>query len=205
MTNSMNNALKETIADVQSRTAVLETTTVMANQVAFDLENRDVMGLLSYLRSIGWRQLSMLTCVDWIAEGQFQLVYILMNWDNGVRIQVRTRIDREDPKFQTATHIYPGAKYYERDVHEFFGVVFEGNDDALKQLFLENWDDIPPLRKDFDSRAYSDRKYAKREYKKDYVRHDLDTLDKKYCDRFAASAKEGPADSTDIEKAGEKA
>lgn len=36
----------------------------------------------------------------------------------------------------------------------------------MKQLFLEMWDDIPPLRKDFISREYSDKKYAKREYKK---------------------------------------
>lgn len=168
--NSTNKALNELVADIQSRFDVQATTIVMDNQVAFDVTNEDTLTALSYLRNAGWRQLSILTCVDWIAEGQFQLVYILMNWDNGVRIQVRTRIERENPKFYTATKIYPGAQYYERDVHEFFGVVFEGNDEALKQLFLENWDDIPPLRKDFNAREYSDRKYAKRTYKNDFSR-----------------------------------
>jgi len=110
----------------------------------------------------------MLTCVDWIEENEFQLVYLLMNWELGVRLQVRTRIDRDNPVFTTVTNIYPGAKYYERDVHEFFGVEFEGNPDSYKQLFLENWDDMPPLRKDFDPVAYSDRKFPKREYKKDF-------------------------------------
>jgi len=33
---------------------------------------------------------------------------------------------------------------------------------------LENWDDKPPLRKDFNSQEYSDRKYTSREYTKDY-------------------------------------
>jgi NADH-quinone oxidoreductase subunit C len=47
-------------------------------------------------------------------------------------------------------------------------VEFEGNEMSYKQLFLENWDDMPPLRKDFDSKAYSDRKYPVREYKKDF-------------------------------------
>lgn len=169
MMNSTNKALNDTITDVQRRFNTLETTIVMENQVAFDMSNEETLTALSYLRNDGWRQLSMLTCVDWIADSQFQLVYILMNWENGIRIQVRTRIDREDPKFYTATKIYPGAQYYERDVHEFFGVVFEGNDDALKQLFLENWDDIPPLRKDFIAREYSDRKYEKRKYKKDFA------------------------------------
>ena len=176
MTNSTNSkhgikgneALRAILGKVKDRYDVLNVDIVMDNQVSLDLGKDDIHSLLTFLRGEGWRQLSMLTCVDWIAEGEFQLVYILMNWDNPVRIQVRTRIVRDDPKFLTVTNIYPGAKYYERDVHEFFGVVFEGNDDALKQLFLENWDDIPPLRKDFDSRAYSDRKYAKREYKKDF-------------------------------------
>lgn len=183
MTNSTNSkhgikgnaALQTILAKTKDRYEVLNVDIVMENQVSLDIEKGDVHSLLSFLRAEGWRQLSMLTCVDWIAEGEFQLVYILMNWDIPVRIQVRTRIVRDDPKFLTITNIYPGAKYYERDVHEFFGVVFEGNDDALKQLFLENWDDIPPLRKDFDSRAYSDRKYAKRAYKKDFGQEQTDS------------------------------
>lgn len=169
MTNSTNNAMKAMMANVKARYKVVDTTIVMNNQVAFDVTNEDVLSLLNYLKLEGWTQLSMLTCVDWIKEGQFQLVYILMNWENGVRIQVRSRIPRVNPSFMTVTNIYPGAQYYERDVHEFFGVVFEGNDDALKQLFLENWDDMPPLRKDFNARAYSDKKYDKRVYKKDFT------------------------------------
>ncbi len=176
MTNSTNSpygikgneALEAMLSEVKGRYNVTNVDIVVENQVSLDMENGDVHSILTYLRNTGWRQLSMLTCVDWIADGQFQLVYILMNWENGVRIQVRTRIDRNDPKFLTVTNIYPGAKYYERDVHEFFGVVFEGNPDSMKQLFLEMWDDIPPLRKDFISREYSDKKYAKREYKKDF-------------------------------------
>lgn len=168
MTNSTNKAVNDMIAAVKDRFKVIDTTIVMNNQVAFDVNNEDVLSLLNYLKLDGWTQLSILTCVDWIKEGQFQLVYILMNWEKGVRIQVRTRIPREKASFMTVTNIYPGAQYYERDVHEFFGVVFEGNEDALKQLFLENWDDMPPLRKDFNSRAYSDKKYEKRHYKKDF-------------------------------------
>jgi NADH-quinone oxidoreductase subunit C len=60
--------------------------------------------------------------------------------------------------------IFPGCKYYEREVHEFFGIKFPGNPDYHKQLILEAWDDMPPLLKDFDPRAYSDKKFAKRVY-----------------------------------------
>lgn len=168
MTNSMSKIMTDLVEGMNNHFDVLETTIVMKNQVAFDVSNEDVISSLVYLKGIGWRQLSILTCVDWIKEDEFQLVYILMNWDLGLRVQIRTRIPRKDPSFLTITNVYPGAKYYEREVHEFFGVVFEGNEEALKQLFLENWDDLPPLRKDFDSRAYSDRKYSKKVYNKDF-------------------------------------
>ena len=124
--------------------------------------------LYDYVRTQGFRQLSILTCVDWINEDKFQLVFIVFNWNLGIRLQIRTKIDRKNPKFNTITTIYPGAQYYERDVHEFFGVEFIGNENSYKQLFLENWDDMPPLRKDFDSKAYSDKKYPVREYKADF-------------------------------------
>lgn len=166
MTNSMNN--QALIKELELRFNILNSDIVRDSQIAIDVENNEIHTVLTYLKSAGWKQLSMLTNIDWIEEGKYQLVYIIFNWDNPIYIQVRTKIDRVDPKFRTITPIYAGAKYYERDVHEFFGVEFEGNPDSLKQLFLEGWDDIPPLRKDFDAKAYSDRKYPKREYTKDF-------------------------------------
>ncbi|QVK21774.1 NADH-quinone oxidoreductase subunit C [Mycoplasmatota bacterium] len=164
--NSMNN--QALVSELENRFSLLNVDLVSESQVAIDISNNDVHTVLAYLKSLGWKQLSMLTNVDWIEEGKYQLVYIIFNWDNPIYIQVRTKIERENPVFRTVTSVYPGAKYYERDVHEFFGVKFEGNPDSEKQLFLENWDDLPPLRKDFDAKAYSDRKYAKREYTKDF-------------------------------------
>jgi NADH-quinone oxidoreductase subunit C len=133
-------------------------------QIAFDVEASRVHSILSYLKSDGYKQLSILTCVDYLEEEKFELVYVLFNWDNGVHIQIRTKLDRNNPKYRSCINIFPGAEYYERDVHEFFGVEFEGNEMSYKHLYLENWDDMPPMRKDFDPQAYSDKKYAKRDY-----------------------------------------
>jgi len=168
MTNSMNNLVQDLDLEIKKHFQLLHVDYVTNLQIAYDVENRDLHAILSYLKSLGWIQLSIVTCVDWIEEGKLQLVYVLFNWEKPVRIQIRTKINRENPKFPTIMNIYPGAKYYERDVHEQFGIEFEGNPDSLKQLFLENWDDIPPLRKDFNPKAYSDKKYGKRTYTKDF-------------------------------------
>lgn len=166
--SSMNKYIKELVADIKSRFVSLGEDYPKDNQVALDFKENEVHAVLAFVKSQGFRQLSILTCIDWIENNEFQLVFIVFNWESGVRLQLRTRIDRSKAQFNTITSIYPGAQYYERDVHEFFGVEFIGNADSYKQLFLENWDDMPPMLKDFDSQKYSDKKYPVREYKTDF-------------------------------------
>lgn len=162
--NSMNNDLNVLMVQMKGAFPYSEANIIQNHQIAFDMDERDMHASLAYLKNLGWRQLSIISCIDWIAEDKFQLVFNLFNWAIGVRVLVRTLINRDKAKFNTITNIFAGAKYYERELYEFFGIVFVGNDDALKPLFLENWDDIPPYRKDFNSRAYSDKKYVKRHY-----------------------------------------
>lgn len=164
--NSMN-SLKEQLKQQYQITTFEEP---IAMQLAFDVEKDRTLDVLAYLKSIGYGQLSLLTCIDWLDKGEFQLVYILFNWDNGIHLLVRTSIDRNNPKFRTIEHIYPGVKYYERDVHEFFGVEFEGNEESYKHLFLELWEADCPMKKDFDPMAFSTERYGHRKYETNFPR-----------------------------------
>ena len=116
----------------------------------------------------GYRKNNAIICLQ-VYLIELELVYVLFNWSEGLHVQLRARVDREKPVMVTATDIFPGAQYYEREVHEFFGVDFPGNEDSYKPLFLEIWDDIPPLRKDFDPQAYSDKKFPMRERGNEFV------------------------------------
>ncbi len=165
--NSMNNV--EFVKNlVNEKFKVIKTEEVDKFQVSFVVEKNDVHHLLTILKTSGWKQLSYLSAIDWLEDNKFEIVYILFNWDKPVYIQVRTLVDRDNPVMDSILPIFPGAKYYEREAHEFFGIAFPGNPDYEKQLILEEWDDIPPLRKDFDPRAYSDRKFPKRVYTQDF-------------------------------------
>ena len=168
MTNSMNNI--DYISNlVEGSYKIIRKEVVNKNQVSFIVEKETVHSLLAFLKANGWIQLSYLSAIDWPKENKFELVYIVFNWDKPVYIQVRTMLNRENPEMASVLPIFPGCKYYEREAHEFFGIKFPGNPDHEKQLILEEWDDMPPLRKDFDPRAYSDKKFAKREYSEDFV------------------------------------
>ena len=168
MMNSMNKVLDE----LKETLGIFQIQEIDDREVKIDIEPEKVVTILSALKGMGYSHLALLTCVDWLKDGKFELVYILYSWNDGGKFIVSTRIDREKPKFITVMHLWPTARFYEREIHEFFGIEFEGNND-MRSLILENWDDLPPLRKDFDSLEYSKRKFPDRKYDKDVIQEAL--------------------------------
>lgn len=166
--NSTNNIeiVKQLVSEVVRPEKIEE---IDQYQIAYVLKQEDVHRTLSHLKNAGWIQLSYLSAVDWPDDNKMEVVYIIMNWEKPVHIQIRTMIGRENPSMNSIISIYEGAKYYEREAHEFFGIAFPGNPDYEKQLILENWDDLPPLRKDFNPRAYSDAHFVGRDHSDDFI------------------------------------
>ena len=162
MTNSMSDALK-TLEVFRPEVEEID-----EREVKLSVAPDRIIAVLETLKSLGYSHLSLMTCIDWIEDSQFELVYILFSWKDGGKFIVTTRIARNNPQFVTVKEIWPVARFYEREIHEFFGVKFSGNED-MKPLFLELWDDKPPLRKDFDPLEYSRRKFPGREYQKDVI------------------------------------
>jgi NADH-quinone oxidoreductase subunit C len=56
---------------------------------------------------------------------------------------------RDEPHLPTITHLYHGANWYEREVYDMFGVVFDGHPGLLPRILtVENFEGFP-LRKEF--------------------------------------------------------
>ena len=60
-------------------------------------------------------------------------------------------MERESPKVPSLTDVWTGADYHERETFEMLGIVFEGHPDLRRLLLPEDWNDIPPLRKDYSN------------------------------------------------------
>ncbi|HEX7462951.1 MAG TPA: NADH-quinone oxidoreductase subunit C [Dermatophilaceae bacterium] len=86
----------------------------------------------------------------------FDLVCHLMNSSTGRgalrRVLVRTRVPVGKPA-ASATGLWAGAAWHERETYEMFGIDFEGFDDGsgsgLRPLLLPNGFEGTPLRKSF--------------------------------------------------------
>ena len=88
------------------------------------------------------------TGVDWIDDGQMEVVYDFNHFDELCRVVIRSRLERDKPEVPTISHIYQGANWHERETHDFFGIKFIGHPD-LSPLLLPEDADFHPLRKDF--------------------------------------------------------
>lgn len=109
--------------------------------------------VLLLLKADGFEHLSMISCVDWIDEGELELVYHLWSYRKKIHAMVKTRIGRDSPRFLSIIPMFRHAQTYERELHEMFGIHFEGNP-RLTPFLLDHWDGPPPMRKDFDLRRF---------------------------------------------------
>ncbi len=91
--------------------------------------------------------------VDYPNDNEIEVVYHAGTYEHedqrDLVIALAFRISREKPKTPTLTDIWPSTEFDERETYEMLGVIFEGHPKLEKLLLPEDWDDIPPLRKDF--------------------------------------------------------
>ena len=111
-----------------------------------------VSGLI-VLKARGFVHLSAISCTDWLEEDRFELVYHLWSYQDKIHVMLKTRLPRTDPRTVTARAVFGHAQTYEREIHEMYGVHFEGNP-RLTPMLLEHWQGPPPMRRDFDTRGY---------------------------------------------------
>jgi len=155
----MNNLLKEELISVFDE---IQVDISAENQMAIIVNKEAVLSVLSFLKNHGYSHLGLISCVDWIEEKTFELVYILSAYlpeDDGftdkekTNILLKTKISRERAEFLSVIPVFKNAEPYEREIHELYGIRFEGHP-RLTPLFLEREYKKPPFRKDFDTREY---------------------------------------------------
>ncbi len=115
-----------------------------------------------------YKTLNAITCTDWIEDGHFALTYIFTTLERTNSFMIQTMINRENPHVKSLSHEFKQAQIMERDLHEMYGIKFEGNEN-LKELSLENWVHTPPLRREFDTLEFVNNHLTFREGRDDNV------------------------------------
>ncbi|MFI5258414.1 MAG: NADH-quinone oxidoreductase subunit C [Candidatus Limnocylindrales bacterium] len=107
----------------------------------------DVLRILHDATDLRFEILADLAGVD--TGEKMQVVYHLWSpmTSDWLRV-IADGISRDDPRAPSATFIWTGAEWLEREAYDMFGIIFEGNRD-LRRIFMPPDYTSFPLRKDF--------------------------------------------------------
>ena len=98
------------------------------------------------VESTGLTHISTITAAD--AGKDVDVMTLLFG--RGVEVMLKAAVPKTAPKIPTLTDLVPGVTFYEREVHDLFGVVFEGHPNLDRFMLPEDWPEgVYPLRKEY--------------------------------------------------------
>ncbi|MGH2395906.1 MAG: NADH-quinone oxidoreductase subunit C [bacterium] len=113
------------------------------------LSTEGLLAALQAARAAGFSLLTDLTAVDrYPVTPRFEVVYHLTAPDARSRIRLKARIEATAAAVPSATLVWAGANWLEREVFDLYGIRFDGHPDLKRILMPDDWEGYP-LRKDF--------------------------------------------------------
>ena len=126
---------------------IVELTSPAPRRMFLHVKPEDLVEACRVLKDkVGLFMLSTITCRD--TGGKLEALYHLSM--PGMILTVRTQTERDSPSLPSVTGVYPGAVFYEREVHDLLGIAIEGHPDLRPLVLPEGWPQgVYPLRKDW--------------------------------------------------------
>jgi len=115
-----------------------------AGRIYVQIDNIRLKDAISFLKTNGFTHLLAITGLE--IKDRIELLYHLGK--NGLLLTLRVKLPTNELVTPSIIDIIPGADPYEREVHDLFGVNFEGHSKLAPLILPEDWPaDNYPLRK----------------------------------------------------------
>lgn len=117
--------------------------------LTFSTTKDKVIEVLSFLKEngkINFNFLTDITAVHYPEKEQIAVVYHVHSMVSGIRARVKVFLNEKDPRIATATVLWNGANWMERETYDFFGVKFEGHPDLRRILNMDDLGVHPMLK-----------------------------------------------------------
>ncbi len=131
-------------------------TCVHAGQVSVVVRRRRIVDMLAWLKKADKIRLNHLMCLCGIdnrdrMEGpllRFEVAYSLYSITHGHEFRLRAQVPEEDPVIASATPVWRGAAWPERECYDLMGITFADHPDLRRILLPDDWQGHP-LRKEY--------------------------------------------------------
>ncbi len=142
--------------DIAGRFPAAHVDYTRARRVKVTVPPDKIKAVACYIRDVlGFDHLNVVGGTDYPQQKQFEVIYFVGSLSTPRRedlvILLSERVEKESPKVPSLVEVWTAAEYHERETFEMLGIVFEGHPDLRRLLLPEDWNDIPPLRKDYVS------------------------------------------------------
>lgn len=118
--------------------------------ITFYIEKSNLIDILKYLKddsTLNFNYLTDITAVHYPnVEDNLVVVYHLHSFVNNVRIRIKVKISTSNPFIPSATSIWNGANWMERETFDFYGVQFEGHPNLVRILNVDDMTVFPMLK-----------------------------------------------------------
>jgi NADH-quinone oxidoreductase subunit C len=124
---------------------------VARGEVTVTVTREELVAALRWLRrhrTLSFDHLSDVSCTDWPdRDPRVWMAYHLYSMRHGHRLRVKVGLPPDDLRVDSLTPDFLAADWQEREVYDFYGVVFEGHPNLTRIIMPEDWEGYP-LRKD---------------------------------------------------------
>ncbi len=120
-------------------------------EVVVTVSSVQYLNLCKQLRDkVGYEMnhLSSLTAVDYPKDNKIMVVSHLWSYKNCFQLTVKVDVDRANPTISTLFSVWGSANWFEREVYDLYGVVFESHPNLRRIMMPDDYQKFP-LRKDF--------------------------------------------------------
>lgn len=129
---------------------------ITRSELALSVEKAGLVKIIQFLRDDQeclFKMLLDITAVDYPNRPQrFELVYNFLSLRQNQRIRVKCPIAEGDVA-PSLLPLFKNAGWYEREVYDMYGIIFDGNPD-LRRILTDYGFEGFPLRKDFPLTGY---------------------------------------------------
>jgi len=169
MNEVLNRLFKETMSVVSELNTRFGDQVIVYNQDTIDdtatlwIDKKNLVPVLKYLKTdiiLPYNLLYDLTAIDERTrknrndqpKSDFTVVYHLTSFERNDDLRIKVALNFINLVVPSITSIWESANWYEREVYDMFGIMFEGHPRLTRILMPKSWEGFP-LRKDHYARA----------------------------------------------------
>lgn len=134
------------------------------NRVKILVDKSRILEAAQAVKAMGFDHIHVVSGTDYPKQGEIEIAYILSSLSvedlRSLVILLATRVPRKEARLPTLIPIWPGAEYHEREQWEMLGIAFEGHPRLQYLLLPEDWNQPPPLLKDFKLKKWDEEERA---------------------------------------------